>query len=91
MEKKFNCIQCGECCRHIGHIPELEDYHDGDGICMYLNQSSSLCMIYNSRPFICDVSKAYDIIFSNNMEEDEYLEKNYKGCKNLWQMKKTKP
>lgn len=87
MNKTFRCRQCGECCRHIGHIPELDNYHNGDGICKYLNPFTNLCTIYENRPVICNVDKAYVSLFINVMTQDEYLEKNYEGCKNLWKMK----
>ncbi|MFT4105528.1 MAG: YkgJ family cysteine cluster protein [Lacrimispora sp.] len=90
MKKSFHCIQCGECCRNIGHIPELQAYHNGDGICRHLNPATNLCKIYHTRPMICNVDKAYDMMFSAYMGEYEYLKKNHEGCKRLWKIANQK-
>lgn len=85
---KFECIQCGLCCRNIHLIPELKEYHNGDGICMYLNIDTNLCEIYDKRPIICDVEKSYKTFFESFMTEEEYLKKNYEGCELLWEKKR---
>lgn len=54
----FKCDMCGECCRNLDKSPIYDKLHNGDGICIYLN--GNLCSIYNDRPLICRVEKAYD-------------------------------
>jgi len=43
----------------------MKDYHNGDGVCKYLN-SDSQCSIYETRPDICRVDKQEEI---PNMEK----------------------
>ena len=85
MDKSFHCIRCGVCCRNIDSIPALREYHDGDGICIYLNQETNLCSIYESRPLICNVLAAYDAYFSRYYTEEEFLRLNYESCRKLQQ------
>ena len=35
----FPCIQCGECCRHAGEVPQLATKVDTDGVCRYLDKT----------------------------------------------------
>lgn len=86
MEMKFQCIKCGLCCRNIGEIEQLKSFHNGDGICRYLDQETNLCEIYDSRPLICNVEESYRQLFSH-YPEDVYLQMNYEGCKRLWKTK----
>ena len=42
----FECNQCGLCCRNIDKIPQLKDFHNGNGICKYLHDNK--CSIYDN-------------------------------------------
>lgn len=90
MKKKFKCEVCGICCKHINFVKELKDYDIGNGTCKFLDLNTNHCKIYNNRPDICNVAKMYDLVYSKMYTEDEYLELNYKGCEELWWMKKEK-
>lgn len=86
---KFQCSQCGACCRKAGKLglmPQRED-----GACLYLGQDN-LCTIYETRPEICRVDKMYEKYkfkiskkdyfklnseFCNLMIEEESLSKDY--------------
>lgn len=87
MESSFFCSQCGLCCRNIHLIDELKDFHNGDGICKYLNQNTNLCKIYENRPRICSVERSYEL-FSDVYSKNEYYRLNYEGCKALWEKEK---
>ena len=89
MKSKFECNMCGLCCRNIHLIDQLKDYHNGDGICMYLDLKTNLCAIYENRPIICNVEKSYQVYFSQLYTEEEYIEMNHKGCKVLWQKERV--
>ncbi len=80
MKRQFYCSQCGECCRHIDRVPLLREYHNGNGICKYLDMSSNICKIYDHRPTICNVAEAYDKIFFRQYTEDEFVKMNYDAC-----------
>lgn len=77
----FVCDMCGECCRHIDLIPELSEYHNGNGICRYLVENK--CSIYYERPEICNVGVMFEKKYRFEMSEEEYLNMNYEGCKNI--------
>ena len=82
----FKCKKCGECCRHINLVADLNNYDRGDGTCIYLKNST--CSIYDSRPLICNVDLMYETYFSNVMTKEEYYTQNYRGCTELQSMKK---
>lgn len=84
MNLKFKCNCCGLCCRNIQYVEELKEFHNGDGICFYLDKETNLCKIYNHRPSICNIEKSYKK-YSTIYTEKEYLQKNYEGCNVLWE------
>ena len=79
----FPCNRCGQCCRHL-HLSTLYARLDrGDGVCRYLDETSSLCTVYDHRPLLCNVDAMYDLYFSQFMTREEYYEQNRKSCKTL--------
>lgn len=78
----FECLKCGICCRNIDKIPELSEFHNGDGVCIYLNRNN-LCSIYENRPDICNVEKMYQLKYKDIMSWDEYEKMNMEGCRIL--------
>lgn len=58
----------------------------GDGVCKYFDKQSKLCRIYESRPLICNVDKAYEKYFKDEMSKKEYYEINYISCRKLKEM-----
>ncbi|MBQ9486532.1 MAG: YkgJ family cysteine cluster protein [Selenomonadaceae bacterium] len=81
--EKFNCDACGLCCRHINRSDWLEDFDSGNGVCKYLNTDTNLCKIYDTRPDICSVERAYKKYFSDQYSEEEFLRINYEACEIL--------
>lgn len=75
---KFPCTKCGECCRNIANVPELEEYDLGNGVCKFL--VGNICSIYNSRPDICRVDKMYDDIFHIMFTKEEFYRLNIDAC-----------
>lgn len=83
--KKFPCVQCGECCRHIDLVPELAKYDRGDGVCAGLQ--GNLCGIYENRPLICRVDEAYERRFRGEYTREEFIRMNLEACRKLMQFK----
>lgn len=81
----FCCDQCGECCRHLLLSPLYAGFHDGDGICRYLE--GNRCSIYEDRPLICRVDECYEAMFKGTMAYEDYLQMNYACCALLKQKK----
>lgn len=81
----FQCSKCGICCRNIDKIPELSDFHNGDGICIHLNRNN-LCNIYENRPDVCNVEKMYQLKYKDVISRDEYEKMNMEGCRILQQL-----
>lgn len=79
----FLCDKCGLCCRNIGLSPLYLDFDRGDGVCMYYDDNTRLCTIYDKRPLLCNVDKMFDVYFSDKMTRKEYYELNYEACKKL--------
>ena len=74
----FKCDKCGECCRNLDKSPLYNELHNGNGICLYLE--NHICTIYEDRPLLCRVDECYDIFFKDIISNQEYLELNYKYC-----------
>ena len=81
----FKCCACGECCRHIGHIVQLHDFDNGNGVCIHLN--GNLCDIYENRPEICRVDAMYEKYFSSIYSREEFYEINKKACDQMQSQK----
>lgn len=80
--KQFTCDKCGLCCRNIGHIAELKEFDDGNGVCMSLS-SDNLCKIYENRPDICNVEIMFSKKYRLSMTWDDYVSFNKRGCELL--------
>lgn len=78
----FSCSRCGICCRSIDRIPELANFHTGNGVCIHLTEDN-LCDIYLTRPDICNVEKMYELKYQELMSKEMYEEMNMQGCKFL--------
>ena len=77
----FICTRCGMCCRNIDKVPELINFHGGDGVCIHLTDDN-LCEIYVDRQDICNVKKMYEF-YKGLMSREEYEKMNMEGCKVL--------
>jgi Fe-S-cluster containining protein len=80
------CTKCGECCKFIDAVlpvfPEFEKYITEDGTCMYFNQKTKLCNIYENRPDPCRWEKVHTKFFSD-MTVDDFKLMNLKFCKEI--------
>ena len=81
MADAFNCSKCGECCRHIGFIPQLSAFDNGNGVCIHLK--GNLCDIYESRPDICNVETMYEKVYSKLYTRNEFYRLNEIACKKI--------
>ena len=79
----FKCDKCGACCRNIGKSEIYKDLDRGDGCCVYLDEESNLCRIYNRRPLICRVDEVYESYYSKIMTREQYYRENYEACEKL--------
>lgn len=75
----FICNKCGQCCRNL-NTKIYEKLHNGDGICFYLDKEKNQCSIYENRPLMCNIEKAYEKYFFKFYSREEFYELNYKGC-----------
>lgn len=77
----FECNKCGLCCRNIDKIPQLRDFHNGNGICIYLHDN--ICSIYDNRPDICSVDRMYEMYFKNQYTRAEFYHLNKMVCEQI--------
>lgn len=77
---------CGECCRHINLIPELTEFDNGSGVCIYLQ--GNLCSIYENRPDICNVDVMYEKKFKTKYTKEEFYKVNQDACKEIMKLKR---
>lgn len=78
------CIRCGECCRHISGIPELEKYDSGNGVCCFLKDN--LCQIYENRPDVCNAELLWKKYFQT-LPWDVFYEKVKASCRDIMKLK----
>lgn len=79
----FLCDKCGLCCMQVKSSPIYAALDRGDGICFYFDEATKLCRIYENRPIVCNIEKAYEKFFRGKIELEEYYRLNYEACKKL--------
>ena len=66
----YECTMCGNCCRHMDWLENMQFLDRGDGVCKHLTETN-LCQIYHQRPGLCNGKYVYETYFSL-MEVDEF-------------------
>ena len=79
----FHCERCGLCCQALAGVELMKDLDRGDGTCIYFDEKTRLCTIYEHRPLICRVDEGYEAFFSQQMTREEYEQLNYAACRAL--------
>lgn len=77
----FKCDKCGQCCRHLANSEVYKELDRGDGVCKYLD--GNLCSIYNDRPVICNIDKAFELYFKHVISKEDYIKLNQEACLSL--------
>ncbi|MBP6598617.1 MAG: YkgJ family cysteine cluster protein [Giesbergeria sp.] len=75
----FPCTKCGLCCKQLNSSDVYSELHRGDGVCINLNLDSNLCEIYESRPLICRIIEAKEIMFPD-LDMGVYIKINNNYC-----------
>lgn len=84
------CNECfGLCCKNIDQVPELKEFDLGNGTCIHLN-SANQCVIYNTRPDICNIEKMYELKYKHLFTKQEFYLKNIEVCDKLQKLFKLK-
>ena len=52
-------------------IERLKDFHNGDGVCIYLDKKLMQCKIYETRPNVCRVETMYDLVYHKEFKTKE--------------------
>lgn len=82
----FLCTKCGLCCKNLDKVPQLDGYHEGDGICFHYDDNVG-CTIYADRPDVCRVDDGYEKFFSAVISRQDYYSKNAQACNQMQQDK----
>ena len=77
----FPCEKCGCCCRQVGKLFFAKDMALPDNSCKYLDKSTNLCTIYETRPLFCRVDEYYDKAYANKMSKEKFYAINKAICK----------
>ncbi|MGM0410281.1 MAG: YkgJ family cysteine cluster protein [Bacillota bacterium] len=77
---KFQCDACGICCTKLDKSKIYQELDRGDGTCIYFDEKSRLCNIYENRPLICRVDEMYEKYFKNKFTRKEYNCLNQRNC-----------
>lgn len=80
----FPCTMCGVCCKSLRGVEEYRELDRGDGVCMYLDEHSLRCKVYEQRPLKCRVDDMYEMYFGERMTLQEFYQLNAEAC-NLMQ------
>ncbi len=79
----FPCNECGACCKSLKGIESFSELDRGDGVCKHFNDLTKRCSIYNERPLLCNIDKAYVTLFADQMSKEQYYEINIRSCNEL--------
>lgn len=72
-DEKWECSECGDCCEAMGQY--IDNLNRGDGVCKHFDMSARLCRVYEERPLICQIDKAYDKLYKNEfINKQHYYE-----------------
>ncbi len=82
--KQFNCVSCGECCRHI-HLVEGLKHLQTNGVCKYLVNNE--CIIYENRPDLCKYDALYEML-KEQISLEDYDRLSVVYCEQLQNFKK---
>lgn len=82
--KQFNCVSCGECCRHI-HLVEGLRHLQTNGVCKYLVNDQ--CSIYENRPDLCQYDALYEML-KDQISLEDYDKLSVVYCEQLQNLKK---
>ena len=86
-DRNFDCSKCGLCCRSLGRNPIFRELglDPGNGICVFLDQATNLCTIYEDRPLICRVDDLYASSeeLREEMSKSEWHKLNKEICEKL--------
>lgn len=77
----FPCEKCGDCCRSLDLNPLFQDLDNGKGVCIYLDENTNLCKIYESRPLKCNIDKSFTHYYYKYFTKEKYYELNLIVCK----------
>ena len=78
--KKFNCWNCGVCCKMCNLLDELKHFDSGNGVCINLNDDNT-CAIYDTRPDVCNTKTMYNAKYKDKLSWDEYVTVSESVCK----------
>lgn len=79
----FPCSSCGLCCRNIDKVKELREFDLGNGTCKYLDIVSNSCVIYDTRPDICNIAIMYNKQYKQHFQKKEFYILNANICNHL--------
>ena len=87
----FPCVQCGLCCQRVNQAEETRFLDRGDGTCLYYNNASKLCSIYDDRPDICRVDHQFRLNYAQQYTWGDFVALNFSICKLLIEEEKIEP
>ncbi len=80
---QYKCQDCGECCKNWNPARFDPNIVDKNGICIYLDQKTNLCTIYETRPDFCRDDVWYELQYKDIISLEEYLRDLTMGCRAL--------
>lgn len=75
---KAECTNCGACCRLVGLAKPALDR--GDLGCIFLDDDNK-CMIYETRPYFCNVYETFKRKYSRHMTWEVFKKFNKLFCR----------
>lgn len=71
------------CCRNVNLSEKTQHLDNGNGVCKHLDDASSKCTIYDSRPEICRVDLQFKNTYSKIYTWNEFVKLNLSACDEL--------
>jgi len=79
----FPCSACGKCCQRVGKSIQTKFLDRGDLTCLYFDEKTKLCTIYEKLPSVCRVEDYYRTHLSHIYTWDEFVKINLVICNNF--------
>lgn len=77
----FPCSACGKCCKRVGLSEHTAFLDRGDSTCLYFDEESNLCTIYENRPLVCRVEDYYKTYLTEICSWEEFVQINRDACR----------
>ncbi len=89
MKEIFPCNSCGACCKSVQLSKLTANLDRGDGTCRHFDDAQNTCLIYDTRPDICNVQHTYESHYKEIISWEKFIVLNQIACAELLKKQAT--